>query len=106
VKIQRPDAARTIEADLRTLQSAVRTADRLIPRVRRLALVGLVDEFAEALEAELDYGLEATHTAEISHRLRPLEWVTVPTVVPFLCRPRGIGDGVRRWNPPDRSGRP
>jgi len=87
VKIQRPDAARTIEADLRTLQSAVRTADRLIPRVRRLALVGLVDEFAEALEAELDYGLEATHTAEISHRLRPLEWVTVPTVVPFLCRP-------------------
>jgi ubiquinone biosynthesis protein len=87
VKIQRPEAARTIEADLRTLRSVVRTADRFAPPVRRLALVALVDEFAEALEAELDYGLEATHTGDVARRLRPLEWVTVPKVVPFLCRP-------------------
>ncbi len=87
VKIQRPDAAQTIEADLRTLRSVVRTADRLIPPLRRLGLVALVDEFAEALEAELDYELEATHTGDVARRLRPLDWVTVPSVVPFLCRP-------------------
>jgi len=87
VKIQRPDAARTIETDLRTLGSVVRTADRFIPPVRRLALIALVDEFTEALRAELDYGLEATHTAEVARRLRPLEWATVPTMVPSLCRP-------------------
>ncbi len=87
VKIQRPEAARTIEADLRTLRSVVRTADRFVPPVRRLALVALVDEFAEALEAELDYELEATHTGDVARRLRPLAWVTVPTVMPFLCRP-------------------
>jgi len=87
VKIQRPDAARTIETDLRTLGSVVRTADRFIPPVRRLALMALVDEFTEALRAELDYGLEATHTAEVARRLRPLGWVTVPTMVPSLCRP-------------------
>jgi ubiquinone biosynthesis protein len=86
LKVQRPDAARTIEVDLRILRSVVRAADRFIPPVRRLALVALLDEFAEALEAELDYGLEATHTGDVARCLRPLEWVTVPTVMPFLCR--------------------
>jgi ubiquinone biosynthesis protein len=87
VKIQRPDAARTIEADLRTLGSVVRTADRFIPPLRRLALVALVDEFAEALRAELDYGAEAAHTGDIARQLHHLGWVTVPAVVPALCRP-------------------
>jgi ubiquinone biosynthesis protein len=87
VKIQRPDAARTIESDLHTLGSAVRTADRYIPPVRRLGLVALVDEFAEALRAELDYGLEATNAVDVGRRLRQLAWVKVPTVVPSLCRP-------------------
>jgi len=87
IKIQRPEAARTIEADLHALGSAVRTADRLIPPVRRMELVALVDEFAEALRAELDYGLEATHTAEVARQLRHLEWVSVPAVETSLCRP-------------------
>ena len=87
VKIQRPDAAGTIESDLGALGSAIRTADRLLPPVRRMELVALVDEFAEALRAELDYDLEATHTADVARELRHLDWVTVPTVETALCRP-------------------
>ena len=87
VKIQRPGAARTVEADLRTLGSVVRNVDRFIPPLRRMALVALVDEFAASLRAELDYEREAANAVAISRQLRPLEWVTVPVTVPSLCRP-------------------
>jgi ubiquinone biosynthesis protein len=67
VKVQRPGAARQIEADLNLLYQAARLVKE---RVRALDFVdtrSLVDEFARQIRQELDYRLEARN-AEAFHR--------------------------------------
>ncbi len=87
VKIQRPDAAPAVEADLDVLDTMARLVHRLVPVLRRHDLPALVDQFAVSLRQELDYQLEATHGVQIAESLRTFEWVTVPEVIEPLCRP-------------------
>ena len=59
VKVQRPNAARQIESDLRLMASAARVARE---RVRQLDFIDtgeLVDEFGRSIRLELDYQQEA-----------------------------------------------
>ena len=81
VKVQRPNAAAQIEADLGLLYQA---AKLLRERVKALEFMDpreLVDEFARSIRLELDYGHEARN-AEIFHRnfVRD-ERVVVPRVI-------------------------
>jgi ubiquinone biosynthesis protein len=67
VKVQRPDAARQIEADLVLLYQAAKLVKE---RVQALAFVdarALVDEFARQIRQELDYRLEGRN-AQTFHR--------------------------------------
>lgn len=67
VKVQRPDAARQIEADLVLLYQAAKLVKE---RVRALDFIdarGLVDEFARQIRQELDYRLEGRN-AQTFHR--------------------------------------
>jgi ubiquinone biosynthesis protein len=67
VKVQRPTAARQIEADLGLLYQGAKIAKE---RVRALDFIdarGLVDEFARSLREELDYRQEARN-AQAFHR--------------------------------------
>jgi ubiquinone biosynthesis protein len=67
VKVQRPGAARQIEADLNLLYQAARLVKE---RVRALDFIdtrSVVDEFARQIRQELDYRLEARN-AEAFHR--------------------------------------
>jgi ubiquinone biosynthesis protein len=67
VKVQRPGAARQIEADLNLLYQAARLVKE---RVRALDFIdtrALVDEFARQIRQELDYRLEGRN-AEAFHR--------------------------------------
>jgi ubiquinone biosynthesis protein len=67
VKVQRPGAARQIEADLNLLYQAARLVKE---RVRALDFIDtrlLVDEFARQIRQELDYRLEARN-GEAFHR--------------------------------------
>jgi ubiquinone biosynthesis protein len=67
VKVQRPGAARQIEADLNLLYQAARLVKE---RVRALDFIDarlLVDEFARQIRQELDYRLEGRN-AEAFHR--------------------------------------
>src|SRR5690242_18362495 len=67
VKVQRPGAARQIEADLNLLYQAARLVKE---RVRALDFIDarlLVDEFARQIRQELDYRLEARN-AQTFHR--------------------------------------
>jgi len=67
VKVQRPGAARQIEADVALMYQAARLVKE---RVRSLDFIdarALVDEFARQLRTELDYRLEARH-AQTFHR--------------------------------------
>jgi ubiquinone biosynthesis protein len=87
VKVRRPDAYALIEADLAVLEALARLVHRLIPRLRRHDLPALVDQFSTSLREELDYELEAIHSAHIAASLDHFGWVSVPLVIEPLCRP-------------------
>jgi ubiquinone biosynthesis protein len=67
VKVQRPGAARQVEADIQLLYQAARLARE---RIRALDIIDarqLVDEFARSIRKELDYRLEGRN-AQLCHR--------------------------------------
>ena len=67
VKVQRPGAARQIEADLALLYQAARLVKERVHAFDFVDARGLVDEFARSIRQELDYRLEARN-AQAFHR--------------------------------------
>jgi ubiquinone biosynthesis protein len=67
VKVQRPGAARQIEADLNLLYQAARLVKERVHALDFIDTRALVDEFARQIRQELDYRLEARN-AEAFHR--------------------------------------
>jgi ubiquinone biosynthesis protein len=81
VKVQRPTAARQIEADLGLLYQA---AKLLRERVRALEFIDpreLVDEFARSIRLELDYGHEARNADAFHRNFAREDAVVVPRVI-------------------------
>ena len=81
VKVQRPEAARQIEADLGLLYQAVKL---LKERVRALEFVDpqeLVDEFARSIRLELDYAHEARNAEAFHRNFAHTAGVVVPRVI-------------------------
>src|SRR5918996_1984403 len=81
VKVQRPAAARQIEADLGLLYQA---AKLLKERVRALEFIDpqeLVDEFARSIRLELDYGHEARNAEAFRRNFEHDAGVIVPRVI-------------------------
>ncbi len=58
VKVQRPGIRRTVQADLQLLQSQARFLERRSTTLADYGLTEIVQEFAQSLQAELDYTLE------------------------------------------------
>ena len=80
VKVQRPNAPRQIESDLKLMRSAARLVR---DRVRHLDFVDageLVDEFARSIKSELDYRHEATNAEAFRRNFARDEKVAVPRV--------------------------
>ena len=80
VKVQRPNAPRQIEADLALLYQAARLAKE---RVRALDFIDaeqLVDEFAQAIRAELDYRAEARNAEVFRRNFAGHDEVKIPRV--------------------------
>jgi ubiquinone biosynthesis protein len=67
VKVQRPDAARQIEADIVLLYQAARLVRERVHALDFIDTRALVDEFARQIRQELDYRLEARN-AQAFHR--------------------------------------
>src|SRR5438876_10831483 len=67
VKVQRPNAPRQIESDIRLLEQAARLAKQRIRALDFIDTRDLVDEFARSIRQELDYRLEARN-ADAFHR--------------------------------------
>jgi ubiquinone biosynthesis protein len=77
IKVQRPDIDETIASDLALLRYAARILDRHVKRLHQYNLPALVEEFAEAVTAELDFVREGAN-AELfaaSNRDEPLVYV-------------------------------
>jgi ubiquinone biosynthesis protein len=80
VKVQRPNAARQIESDLRLMASAARVARE---RVRQLDFIDageLVDEFGRSIRLELDYQQEARNAETFRRNFADDPRVAVPRV--------------------------
>jgi predicted unusual protein kinase regulating ubiquinone biosynthesis (AarF/ABC1/UbiB family) len=85
VKLQYPDMASAVEADLRQLDLAL----GLFKRVDRSIDPGAVrDEIVERLREELDYRREARNLALYRHMLAGIPEVTVPEVIDSLSTGR------------------
>ncbi len=77
VKVQRPGVRRIVEADLHLLLTQARFLENRSKTFAGYGLTEIAQEFAESLEAELDYTLEGRN----ADRLRGLE-MSVPVLIP------------------------
>jgi ubiquinone biosynthesis protein len=80
VKVRRPGIIAAVDSDLAILHVLARLATWGWSPLRRIDLVGFVDEFASTLRAELDYVIEGKSADRVRLDLGALE-VRVPLVV-------------------------
>lgn len=98
VKVRRPNVVEQVEEDLEILQNAAAAINRRWEFAKRYDLLGLVQEFALALRAELDYIREgqsadrfaANFAADKSVHIPRVFWETTTTRVLTQERIRGV----------------
>jgi ubiquinone biosynthesis protein len=98
VKVRRPGAREQIEQDLAILERLASHAARHLRKLAPVDWVGLADEFAQLLRAELDYELEGRNAerfaehfaAERDVRIPRVYWETTTTDVITLERMTGL----------------
>ncbi len=86
VKVQRSDARRQVTADLDIMRRLARQLERGTRWARSLRLVALTEGFAESLDEELDYRVEAANAEAV--RRAATGAVRVPRVHHALSGPR------------------
>jgi ubiquinone biosynthesis protein len=98
VKVRRPGVVEQVEEDLEILQQLAATASRRWEIADQYDLIGLAQEFASSLRAELDYVREGHNAERFAHNfsgdttvhLPRIFWATTTSRVLTLERIRGI----------------
>ena len=80
VKVQRPRAPKQIDADLDLLYQAARFVKARVRALRFIDTVGVVDEFARSIRAELDYQAEARNAERFRRQFAASHNVAIPRV--------------------------
>jgi ubiquinone biosynthesis protein len=80
VKVQRPTAARRIDADLALLNQLARVVGRRVERLRFIDTEAVVEEFARTMRRELDYRIEGRNADVFRHAFADDPRVAVPRV--------------------------
>lgn len=80
VKIQRPGIAATIASDVEILHTLAALLERAIPETRIYSPVGLIQQFDQAITAELDFISEADNARRFSRNFAEAEQVRFPAV--------------------------
>lgn len=80
VKVQRPGAADTLNADIDLLYRLARMSKDRVKRLSFIDLEGLVDEFAKTVRQELDYRNEARNDDAVRRNFEGNPHVVVPRV--------------------------
>jgi ubiquinone biosynthesis protein len=81
VKVQRPDAPATIEADLELLYQVARLVRERVKALQFIDTVALVDEFARTIRQELDYRMEARNAEQFHRHFVGHPHVKIPRVI-------------------------
>jgi ubiquinone biosynthesis protein len=90
VKVRRPNVVEDMEQDFEIIQNLAARADRHWNAAARYDLVGLADEFVDALRAQLDYLQEARNAERFRANFAGDQWVQIPRVFPDLTTSRVI----------------
>jgi len=80
VKVQRPDIEKTITLDVAILHDLARFVEKHVPEAAGLNPTGLVDEFTETLQRELDFENEAINAERFAEQFEGNEAIRVPTI--------------------------
>lgn len=87
IKVQRAAATWQIDRDLALMAWGARLLDRL-PGVRYMSLPGAVEQFAEALRAQLDFRKEAENNRRLARNFEGDPRIRVPRLHEDLCTRR------------------
>jgi ubiquinone biosynthesis protein len=90
VKIQRPDARRSVELDSDIIVRLAAQAERRTSWARSYGLSALAEEFVRSLREELDYRIELSNMTLLRDTLQrsSVRTIHVPDAYPQLCTPR------------------
>jgi ubiquinone biosynthesis protein len=88
VKIQRPMILAKTKADLGVMQELAKTAETRFALARRIAIRGMVGEFAKGVLGELDYRNEAYHARRLTDSMARFERIHIPVVYDELSSSR------------------
>ena len=80
VKVQRPNIKALIETDLEILLDLATLAEHRMPRMERLQLRDVVEEFAKSLRNELDYTIEARNAERIAKQFKKDPMIHIPAI--------------------------
>lgn len=80
VKVRRPGVAEQVEEDLAILQNLAATASRRSEFASQYDLVGLTEEFAQTLRAELDYPREGRNAERFAANFANDETAHIPRI--------------------------
>ena len=80
VKVLRPGVERRFARDLSDMFFAARAAERLLPGLRRLRMVDVVDALARSVRMEMDFRLEAAAASEFAENLAEDPDFRVPAI--------------------------
>lgn len=80
VKVQRPGAERTVQADVALMYQLAAVLKQRVRRLQFVDLAGLVGEFDHSLRRELDYGIEARTLEHFRENFAGDPHVRVPAV--------------------------
>jgi ubiquinone biosynthesis protein len=81
VKVQRPDIEATVKTDLEAIDEIAEFLTKHTSAGKQYDLVGMVEEFRRALEAELDYEQEANNLRLVGKNLEEFKVIVVPQPV-------------------------
>ncbi len=88
VKVQRPGIRDTIRTDLEALEELAQLADSHTDAGRRYSFTTLLEEFRDALLAELNYREEASNLTALADSLKEFPSILVPRPIPDYCAER------------------
>lgn len=80
VKVQRPFIKTLIETDLEILLDLATLAEHRMPRMERLQLRDVVEEFSKSLRHELDYTIEARNAEKVAKQFKKDQTIHIPSI--------------------------
>ncbi|MBX2997628.1 MAG: phage holin family protein [Caldilineaceae bacterium] len=80
VKVQRPNIAAKMNADLRVMAKLVRVLESRVAVARSLNLTGMIEEFAIGARKEMDFQNEAFHARQLAANMSGISTVHIPHI--------------------------